>query len=235
MGRKAKKQPVMSADWENLYEYYKANKSNENCFDVIFSKIESYINMCKKTFKVNPIYWKEYDPILRENIWRAFLSYRQGRNTKFSTWVYRLSYQSAWGFIKDKCKEIDKDYHTITCDQIFDLKDNNINANPNELLVNQESEEEINRQLDMSLRLLLKGPIEYDVCVRKYGLFGFRPMNIDAISEELNLTKKTVEQIITRNNNSIGLFKRYFKSLKDSTSKDKIEIIKQYKNTINNK
>lgn len=225
--------PVTPDKWDELYQYYIDNKSNQNWFPHVLSQIQPYMDMCKRSFKVRAEYWDEYECRLEIGIWRAFEEFHPERGARFSTWVYRLAKQSAWGFIKSKCKENDE---TMKLDEL------NINGNyiadcpnPEDVYTTHEHEENINNKLSAVIAGVLRGPIEREVWIRKNGVLGYTPQSIDTIAKELNLTTKTVEQIITRNNNCMSIFKKFLRE-NDLNRKESMqnidEIIKSFKESI---
>jgi len=233
MKRNYQYHPVTPQKWDELYDYYLTNKNNPNWFNVILPTIRPYIDMCKKSFKVRVEFWDEYESSLLQNIWRAFNEFKPGRGSKFSTWVYRLAKQSAWGFIKNKCKDTDI---TMKQDDITGCG-NSIpdNETPEEIFISDENDAATKNNLETIIMCVLRGPIEREVYMRKYGIMGYVPQNIETMASELNLTTKTVEQIITRNNNSIGIFKRFLRenNLNNLESIQNLSnIITLYKNTL---
>lgn len=228
MSRRYNKQPITSEVWDELYAYYLANKNNSSCFNYIFENITPYIEMCKKSFKVQPQYWDEYESSLIVNIWRAFNEFNPTKGAKFSTWVYRLAVQSAWGFIKNKCNEIDKGMNQDSIDDndAFLQIESNYN-NPEDSYITTEHERQVENSLHELLTSVLRGPIEYDVYIRKNGIMGCEKMSTEEIAADLNLTSRTVEQLITRNNNSMSNFKRFLKQNNYKTYNS--SILKKYK------
>lgn len=208
MSRKYNYSPVTPDKWDEYYEKWISSGKSEQVFNKIMLEVKPYLDMCKKSFNVLPKYWDEYHCNLVENIWRAFVEYKPDRGARFSTWVYRLASQSAWGFIKEKCKDIDRDINTTEIPQTG--LSTEINSVEDEY-ISQESAFYKEKELQYILDEVLRGPIERDVFIRKYGLFGKEPKNVQEISEELSLTPRTVEQIITRNNNTLSVFKRWLK------------------------
>lgn len=106
---------------------------------------------------------------------------------------------------------------------------------PETSMINHEDEESISNDLSTVLVGVLRGPIEREVYMRKYGIMGYTPQNIETMASELNLTSKTVEQIITRNNNSIGVFKRFLRDNGYNTKESMTnleEILEQYRKFI---
>lgn len=200
--------PVTPDKWDEYYNMWIESGKSEKVFNRIIMEIEPYLDMCKKSFKVRPEYWGEFHCYLLVNIWRVFEEFKPERGARFSTWVYRLASQSAWGFIKNKCKDIDRSINqtaiptTGLSEEINSVEDDYIN---DEDLHSKEKE------LQFILNEVLRGPIERDVFIRKYGLFGKGPLTPQEISTELSLTPRTVEQCITRNNNSISIFKRWLR------------------------
>lgn len=234
MSHKYNYSPVTPQRWDELYEFYQQNKDNQNWFSIVLKEIKPYIDMCKKSFNVHPQYWEEYESSLLVNIWRAFNEYELNRGSRFSSWVYLLAKQSAWGFIRNKCKDMDV---SIKQDELSELgcASLELGEDPETSMINHEDEGSINNDLSAVLMGVLRGPIEREVYMRKYGIMGYVPQNIETMAFELNLTTKTVEQIITRNNNSIGVFKRFLRdngyNTKESLSNLE-EILKQYRKFI---
>ena len=236
MGKKYKYSPVTPDKWDEYYGMWVESGRSEQVFNKISLEIEPYLNMCKKSFKVRPEYWDEYHYNLLVNIWRAFVEFKPERGARFSTWVYRLASQSAWGFIRNKCKDMDI---SIKQDDIVECNNNILdNETPEDIFISDEDDNTTKNNLEMIMMGVLRGPIERDVYKRKYGIMGFVPQDNDTIASELNLTTKTVEQVITRNNNSISEFKRFLRENKLSNTesiKNLTEIITQYKKTIGKK
>lgn len=227
--------PVTPQKWDELYQYYLENKNNTDWFDAIHPIINPYVDMCKKSFNVRSEYWEEYTPVLLQNIWRAFNEFHPDRGSKFSTWVYRLAKQSAWWFIKNKCNDMNM---AMNQDDINECTHTTDVETPEELYITNEYNTNITAKLEMIMVGVLRGPIEQEVYKRKYGIMGFVPQDNDTIASELNLTTKTVEQVITRNNNSISGFKRFLRENKLNNTesiKNLAEIITQYKKTIGKK
>ena len=235
MKRKYNYHPVTPQKWDELYQYYLENKNNTDWFDTIFPIIHPYVDMCKKSFNVRSEYWEEYTPLLLQYIWNSFITYDPDRGSKFSTWVYRLAKQSAWWFIKNKCNDMD-----MAMNQ-YDVNECNITTDtetPEELYIDNEHHTNITTNLEKIMVGILRGPIEQEVYKRKNGIMGFRPQNTDTIAEELNLTIKTVEQIVTRNNNSINGFKRFIRENeydRVECIQNLTEIILKYKKAIGKK
>ena len=208
MARKYKHGEITPDKWDEYYNMWIESGKSERVFNRIMMEASPYLDMCKKSFKVRPEYWDEYHCSLLVNIWRAFVEFKPERGARFSTWVYRLASQSAWGFIKNKCKDIDRNINqteipqTGLPEEINSVEDDYID---DENLLSKEKE------LQFILNEVLRGPIERDVFIRKYGLFGKGPLTPLEISTELSLTPRTVEQVITRNNNSISGFKRWLR------------------------
>ena len=208
MAKKYKYNPVTPDKWDEYYNMWIESGKSEKVFNRIMMEITPYLDMCKKSFKVRPEYWEEYHCSLLVNIWRAFEEFKPERGARFSTWVYRLASQSAWGFIKNKCKDIDRNINqteipqTGLSEEINSVEDDYID---DENLLSKEKE------LQFILNEVLRGPIEKEVYIRKYGLFGKESLTLQEISTELSLTPRTVEQVITRNNNSISIFKRWLR------------------------
>lgn len=230
MKRKYQYHPVTPQKWDELYQYYLENKDNPNWFDDILPTIQPYIDMCKKSFNVRVEYWEEYTPVLLQYLWNSFIVYSPDRGAKFSTWVYRLAKQSAWWFIKNKCTDMDR---TMKQDDVTSMSFTSDTETPEELYIANEYNADITSKLETIMAEILRGPIEQEVYMRKYGIMGFRPQSTDTIATELNLTKKTIEQIITRNNNSINGFKRFLRENEyDSITcmQNLTKIISQYKN-----
>lgn len=236
MKRKYNYHPVTPQKWDELYQYYLENKNNPNWFNVILPTIRPYIDMCKKSFKVRVEFWDEYESSLLQNIWRAFNEFHPGRGSKFSTWVYRLAKQSAWGFIKSKCKDTDI---TMKHDDITGCGNSILdNETPEDIFISDEDDNATKNNLEMIMMGVLRGPIEQEVYKRKNGIMEFVLQDNNTIAGELNLTIKTVEQIITRNNNSLNGFKRFLRENEyDRVEyiKNLTEIIEQYKKTIGKK
>lgn len=234
MARKYNYCPVTPQRWDELYEFYQQNKDNQNWFSIILKEIRPYIDMCKKSFNVHAQYWEEYESSLLVNIWRAFNEYKGGRGSRFSSWVYLLAKQSAWGFIRNKCKDMDISIKQDELNESVSTSSEH-EEDPETSIINHEDEESISNNLSTVLMGVLRGPIEREVYMRKYGIMGYTPQNIETMASELNLTTKTVEQIITRNNNSIGIFKRFLRdngyNTKESMS-NLDEILEQYKKFI---
>lgn len=227
MSRRYNKQPITSEVWDELYTYYLANKNNTSCFSYIFETITPYIEMCKKSFKVQPQYWDEYESYLITNIWRAFNEFKPNRGAKFSTWVYRLAVQSAWGFIKNKCAENDRQMKQDTIEPTDTFNIESDYEDPENSYIIAEHQRNVEKNLYELLQTVLKGPIEYDVYIRKNGILGSVVMSVEEIAEDLNLTVHTVEQMITRNNNSMNNFKRFLKENNYKTYNS--SILKKYK------
>ena len=224
MEKKHKYSPVTQDKWDEYYNMWIESGKSEKVFNRILLEIEPYLDMCKKSFKVRPEYWDEYHCVLLVNIWRAFTEFKPERGARFSTWVYRLASQSAWGFIKDKCKDIDRTVNQIgvpltgLSDEINSVEDD---------YINDENIHCKEKELHFILNEVLRGPIEKDVFIRKYGLFGKEPLTPQEISAELSLTPRTVEQVITRNNNSVSVFKRWLRE--QGCKKFDSSIIKKFK------
>lgn len=208
MVKKYKYEPVTPDKWDEYYNIWIESGKSETVFNRIMMEIEPYLDMCKKSFKVRPEYWSEYHCNLLVNIWRAFTEFKPERGARFSTWVYRLASQSAWGFIRDKCKDIDRSINQTEIPQAG-IKEE-INSVEDDY-INDEDLHSKEKELHFILNEVLRGPIERDVFIRKYGLFGKGPLTTQEISTELSLTPRTVEQVITRNNNSISVFKRWLR------------------------
>ena len=237
MARKYKHEPVTPDKWDEYYGMWLQSGKSEKVFNKIAMEIEPYLDMCKKSFKVRPEYWDEYHCVLLVNIWRAFTEFKPERGARFSTWVYRLASQSAWGFIRNKCKDMDI---SIKQDELNEsgCASLELGEDPETSIINHEEEESISNDLSAVLMGVLRGPIERDVYKRKYGIMGFVPQDNDTIASELNLTTKTVEQVITRNNNSISGFKRFLRENKLNNTesiKNLANIITSYKNTLGKK
>ena len=234
MGRKYKYSAVTPDKWDEYYNMWIESGKSEKTFNRIIGEIEPYLDMCKKSFKVRPEYWDEYHCNLLVNIWRAFVEFNPERGARFSTWVYRLASQSAWGFIRNKCKDMDI---SIKQDELNEsgCASLELGEDPETSIINHEDEESISNDLSAVLMGVLRGPIEREVYMRKYGIMGYVPQDIETMASELNLTTKTVEQIITRNNNSIGVFKRFLRD-NDYNTKESMsnleEILEQYRKFI---
>lgn len=225
MARKYKYSPITPNKWDEYYSQWVESGKDEAVFNRIIKEITPYLDMCKKSFKVLPMYWDEYHCDLVENIWRAFKEFKPDRGARFSTWVYRLASQSAWSFIKNKCKDIDRDINSVGLSTVGITSENSSSVETNYI---QNEEMDIQeKQLHLILNEALRGPIEKEVFIKKMGLFGSLPMKIEEIAEDLSLTTRTVEQIITRNNNSMSLFKRWLKEQGGKTFDP--ELIKSYK------
>ena len=224
MGKKYKYSPVTPDKWDEYYNMWVESGKSEQVFNKIAIEIEPYLDMCKKSFKVRPEYWDEYHYNLLVNIWRAFTEFKPERGARFSTWVYRLASQSAWGFIRDKCKDIDRNVNQIEIPQTG-LSDEIPSVE--EDYIDDESLRGTEKELHFILSEVLRGPIEKDVFIRKYGLFGKEPLTPQEISVELSLTPRTVEQVITRNNNSISVFKRWLRE--QGCKKFDSSVIKKFK------
>ena len=236
MARKYKYEPVTPDKWDEYYGMWLQSGKSEKVFNKIAMEIEPYLDMCKKSFNVRSEYWDEYHCVLLVNIWRAFTEFKPERGARFSTWVYRLASQSAWGFIRNKCKDMDisikQDDITGCGNSILD------NETPEDIFISDEDDNTTKNNLEMIMMGALRGPIERDVYKRKYGIMGFVPQDNDTIASELNLTTKTVEQVITRNNNSISGFKRFLRENKLNNTesiKNLANIITSYKNTLGKK
>ena len=224
MGKKYKYNPVTPDKWDELYNIWVDAGRSEQVFNRISLEIEPYLDMCKKSFKVRPEYWDEYHYNLLVNIWRAFVEFKPERGARFSTWVYRLASQSAWGFIRDKCKDID---HSINQIEIPPAGLSEEINSVEEDYIDDENIRSTEKELHFILNAVLRGPIEKDVFIRKYGLFGKEPLTPQEISVELSLTPRTVEQVITRNNNSISNFKRWLRE--QGCKKFDSSVIKKFK------
>ena len=112
------------------------------------------------------------------------------------------------------------------------------NETPEDIFISDEDDNTTKNNLEMIMMGALRGPIEQEVYKRKNGIMGFVPQDNNTIAGELNLTIKTVEQIVTRNNNSINGFKRFLRENEyDRVEyiKNLTEIITQYKKTIGKK
>ena len=224
MGKKYKHGEITPDKWDEYYGMWLQSGKSEKVFNKISLEIEPYLDMCKKSFNVRVEFWDEYESSLLQNIWRAFTEFKPERGARFSTWVYRLASQSAWGFIRNKCKDIDRNVNQIEIPQtglseeIPSVEDDYIDGE------NLHSKE---KELQFILNEVLRGPIEKDVFIRKYGLFGKEPLTPQEISVELSLTPRTVEQVITRNNNSISVFKRWLRE--QGCKKFDSSVIKKFK------
>ena len=208
MAKKYKYEPVTPDKWDEYYNMWIESGKSEKMFNRILLEIGPYLDMCKKSFKVRPEYWDEYHCNLTVNIWRAFVEFKPERGARFSTWVYRLASQSAWGFIKNKCKDIDRTINQTEIPQTGLPEE--INSVEDDYIDDEDLHSK-EKELQFILNEVLRGPIERDVFIRKYGLFGKEPLTSQEISIELSLTPRTVEQVITRNNNSISIFKRWLR------------------------
>ena len=128
---------------------------------------------------------------------------------------------------------------SIKQDDIVECNNNILdNETPEDIFISDEDDNTTKNNLEMIMMGALRGPIEQEVYKRKNGIMGFVPQDNDTIAGELNLTIKTVEQIITRNNNSINGFKRFLRENEyDRVEyiKNLTEIITQYKKTIGKK
>lgn len=102
-----------------------------------------------------------------------------------------------------------------------------LGEDPETSIINHEDEERIINDLSAVLMGVLRGPIEREVYMRKYGIMGYVPQNIETMASELNLTPRTVEQVITRNNNSISIFKRWLRE--QGCKKFDPSVIKKFK------
>ena len=224
MEKKYKYSPVTPDTWDEYYNMWIESGKSEQVFNRIAIEIEPYLDMCKKSFKVRPEYWDEYHYNLLVNIWRAFVEFKPERGARFSTWVYRLASQSAWGFIRDKCKDIDRNTNQIEIPQTGLSEEIN---SVEEDYIDDENIRGTEKELHFILNEVLRGPIEKDVFIRKYGLFGKEPLTPQEISVELSLTPRTVEQVITRNNNSISVFKRWLRE--QGCKKFDSSVIKKFK------
>ena len=208
MAKKYKYSAVTPDKWDEYYNMWIESGKSEKVFNRIMVEIGPYLDMCKKSFKVRPEYWDEYHCVLQVNIWRAFKEFNPERGARFSTWVYRLASQSAWGFIKAKCKDIDRNINQTEIPQTGLPEE--INSVEDDYIYDEDLHSR-EKELQFILNEVLRGPIERDVFIRKYGLFGKEPLTSQEISAELSLTPRTVEQVITRNNNSISIFKRWLR------------------------
>ena len=224
MARKYKYEPVTPDKWDEYYNMWIESGKSERVFNRIILEIEPYLDMCKKSFKVRPEYWGEYHGSLLVNIWRAFEEFNPSRGARFSTWVYRLASQSAWGFIKNKCKDIDRNINQTEI-PLTGLS-GEINSVEDDYIYDEDLHSK-EKELHFILNEVLRGPIEKDVFIRKYGLFGKGPLTPREISAELSLTPRTVEQVITRNNNSISVFKRWLRE--QGCKKFDSSVIKKFK------
>lgn len=69
---------------------------------------KQFLNLCLKNFNVRAEYWEEFYSFLLIDFFRALDTYDKNTNVKLFGWVWRLCSQSAWRFIRDKQKEIEK-------------------------------------------------------------------------------------------------------------------------------
>jgi len=221
--------PEMLKIWTNYTETKKTNKQRAEMQAVKTAK--PFLNLCLRNFKVRREYWEEFYSFLLIDFFRALDTYKPETNVKIFGWVWRLCSQSAWRFIRDKQKSIEKENNTFSLE---DYQEEIDDVTPESIYIQNEKTEKIYNDVQKYLYSVLRNPIEIEVFLRMNGLCGYKLCKEpETIANEMNLSVKTVEQIITRNNNDSASFRKWMKENKYTTID--FEILNQYKKYANSK
>lgn len=96
---------TMMKIWRDYTQMKETNKQRAEMIAVRESK--HFFDLCMRKFKVRAEYWDEFYSYLLLDYFRALDTYNG--KVKIFGWVWKLCAQSAWRFIRDKQKLIEKE------------------------------------------------------------------------------------------------------------------------------
>lgn len=208
--------PEMYEIWKNYTQTKKTNKQRAEMEAVKAAK--PFLNLCLRNFKVRKEYWPDFYSYLLLDFFRALDSYKDDIGVKPFGWVWRLCSQCAWRYIRDKQREIEKTSGTFSMNDYDEEIDD---VTPEAIMIEGEHTEQMHNYVREYLKCIYRNPLEIELYMRMNGLCGYqRTTNIDDLSEQMNLSNKTIEQMITRNNNDNSKFRKWLKENRKDTGLD---------------
>lgn len=208
-------------------QYKKEIQSNKQRAEMNALKSATpFINLCMYNFHVRKQYLGEFYSLLLADFFRSLDTYDPTKGVKIFGWCWRLCSQTAWRFIRDKQKEIEKNGVFIDISECFGVENGEMNGE--ETLIQKQTNDEFSDYLNDVLVNVICTPLEIELYSRQRGVNGYKQeTNLDKIAEEMNLTRRTVEQMQTRNANNMAKFRKY---LRDNKFADyDAKVCKQYK------
>lgn len=216
--------PEMLSIWKNYTTTKQKNKQRAEMIAV--KEAKPFLNLCLRQFHVRREYWDDFYSFLLMDFFRALDTYDPSTNVKPFGWVWRLCSQSAWRYIRDKQKSLEKENNTFT---INDYEEEVEESNPEEMYMKSEYEDQMCKYVKEYLSCIYRNPIEIELYMRMNGLCGYpQTTKVDKLAEDMQLSKKTIEQLITRNNNDNSKFKKWLRDNNKTENLD-FETMHEYK------
>lgn len=217
--------PEMYEIWNNYTQTKKTNKQRAEMEAVKAAK--PFLQLCLRNFKVRKEYWDDFYSYLLLDFFRALDTYKDDIGVKPFGWVWRLCSQCAWRYIRDKQKSLEKENNTFLINEYEEDIDE---VTPEDLFIYGEYTETMQNYAKEYLKCIYRNPIEVELYMRMNGLCGYKVCtDIDSLADEMRLSRKTIEQLITRNNNDNSKFRKWVKeNRKDGITFDDMYEYRQY-------
>ena len=197
----------MQKIWENYTETLTRNKQRAEMEAIKAAK--PFLNLCLRQFHVRREYWEEFYSFLLMDFLRALDSYKPETGVKIFGWVWRLCSQSAWRYIRDKQKSLDKEKNVYALE---DYQEETNELTPEAIYLQNEEFASIEGDVRRYLSAIYRNPIEIELYMRMNGLCGYMPTtNAKELAEQMNLSERTVEQLQTRNSNDGAAFRKWLR------------------------
>lgn len=215
---------VTKEDINEIYDYYIINKqiNKQKTENEVIRRMSDFIDLIISKSTIYPIFLPEFRSELIINIFRAFDCYDKSKNVQLFGWVYRIASQTAYNFIKDKCnpkRQIEYNSVYFSPNESEDPYRYRLDFEDSELTPDKkyeadEAKNNASAALEYLLSKILKGVLEVEVYKRYNGICGYeiysnKPADI---ATDMNLSEKTVRNIIDRNNEKMNKFRKWLKA-----------------------